>query len=157
MGDPGVALMLCMEIPKAKKRAESIHVKYRQNIISGLNYIEDNLKIQGKSFVIINAQDKIKDTIIGTLASIISHSSTYEKGTAITAMAYIKDKIKISSRNVGNEGRNVRQLLSKVIEEIGGGEVGGHQHAAGCLIQKDQEAIFTDCLKRNLEIETIKV
>jgi len=47
--------------------------------------------------------------------------------------------------------------LSKVIEEIGGGEVGGHQHAAGCLIKKDQEELFTNCLKKNLEIETIKL
>jgi len=157
MGDPSTALMLCMEIPKARKKAESIHVKYRQNILSGLNYIKDNSKIEGRQFVIINAKDQVKDTIIGTLASILSNSLTYEKGTAITTMAYQQNKIKISARNVGREGRNVRQILSKVIKEIGGGEVGGHEHAAGCLISKDQEQTFTECLKRNLEVETIKV
>ncbi len=157
MDEPSTALMFCMEVPKARKKAESIHVKYRQNILSGLNYIKENAKIKGKQFVIINAKDQIKDTIIGTLASILSNSPAYEQGTVITTMAYREDKIKISARNVGGKGRNVRQILSRVIQEIGGGEVGGHEHAAGCLISKEQEEIFTKCLKRNFEVETIKV
>ena len=74
-----LALQLCMEIPKAKKQAEAIHAKYRQTIITGLNTISEIKKIQGKKFVIINTQDKIKDTMIGTFASILSYSAMYEE------------------------------------------------------------------------------
>jgi single-stranded-DNA-specific exonuclease len=158
MGETSTAILFCMEIAKTRKKAESIHVKYRQNIISGLNYIKENTNIQGENFVIINAKDNIKDTIIGTLASIISHSPTYEEGTVIITMAYRRNKIKISSRNAGRKGRNVREILSKVITDLGENcEIGGHHHAAGCLIDKQLEEPFTKKLQENLQIETKKI
>jgi len=80
----------------------------------------------------------------------------YEEGTIITTMAYYRDKIKVSSRNVGRNGRNVREILSNVIKEVGG-EVGGHEFAAGCMIAQDKERQFIDTLKKNLEIELVKI
>ena len=71
-------------------------------------------------------------------------------------MAYYEDKIKISARNSGREGRNVREILEKVINEIGG-EIGGHEFAAGCLIKQNQEKEFIDLLKKNCEIELVKI
>jgi single-stranded DNA-specific DHH superfamily exonuclease len=80
----------------------------------------------------------------------------YEPGTTIIAMAYYSDKIKISARNVGRQGRNVRELLSKVIKNIKG-EVGGHEFAAGGIISQEKEQDFINLIKKNLEIEVIKV
>jgi single-stranded DNA-specific DHH superfamily exonuclease len=71
-------------------------------------------------------------------------------------MAYYEDKIKVSARTVGKEGRNIRELLSKTIDVIGG-EIGGHEHAAGCIIDQEKESEFIDLLKKNLEIELIKI
>lgn len=155
-GEPEIALQLCLEIPKAKKIAEQIHVKYKQNLIEGLKFIENSNKIKGKNFVIINAQSNIKDTMIGTVASILSNSSLYPEGTMITAMAYYEDKIKVSARSVGRKGKNLKEILSNVVNEIGG-EVGGHESAAGCIIKQTQEKSFIDTLKKSLEIEMIKV
>lgn len=155
-GKPELAIQYCLEIPSSKKNAEIAHIKYKQNLISGLNYITETEKIEGNGFVIINAKDRIKDTMIGTIASIISNSALYEDGTIITTMAYYENKIKVSARIVGREGRNIRELLSKVIENIGG-EIGGHEHAAGCIITQEKEKEFIDLLKKNLEIELIKI
>ena len=151
-----IAIQFCMEISKAKKVAESIHVKYKQFIISGLKFVSETEKIQGKRFVIINAKDNIKDTMAGTIASILSNSAIYEKGTIITTMAYYDDKIKVSARTVGQNGQNLREMLSKIITIIGG-EVGGHKFAAGCIITQDKEQDFINNLKKNLEVEVIKV
>jgi len=156
LGESQTAIQLCLEIPKAKKRAESIHAKYKQLLIAGLNFISKTEKIQGKGYVIINAKNKIKDTIIGTIASILSNSFMYEQGTTIIAMAYDKNKIKISSRNVGRSGKNVRVVLNNVVSKIGG-EVGGHELAAGCLIERHQEQEFIEHLKKNFEIELVKI
>jgi len=156
LGDSSVALQFCMEIPSARKEAEAIHVKYKQHIISGLEFASKAEKIQGKRFLIINAKSRIKDTIVGTIASILSNSSMYEEGTIITTMAYSDDKIKVSARNVGRNGRNVREVLSSVVDEIGG-DVGGHEFAAGCVIDKEKEKKFIDTLKKNLEIELVKI
>jgi len=156
LGESGLAIQFCMENPKAKKRAESIHVKYKQFLISGLKFVSETEKIQGNGFVIINAKNKIKDTIIGTIASILSNSSLYEEGTIITTMAYYDDKIKVSSRSVGRNTRNVREILSNVVTKIGG-EVGGHEFAAGCMITQEKEQEFIKLLQKNLEIELVKI
>ena len=156
LGQSEIAIQLCMEIPKAKKDAESTYIKYKQFIISGLKFVSEAEKIQGQGFVIINAKNKIKDTMIGTIASILSNSSLYEDGTIITTMAYYNDKIKVSSRGVGRNGRNVREVLDNIIKVIGG-EVGGHEFAAGCILSKNKEQEFINILKKNLEIELVKI
>jgi len=155
-GESETALQLCMEIPSVKKRAETIHARYKQQLVSGLKYASEIEKIQGKKYVILNAKHHIKDTMIGTIASILSNSSLYEEGTMITTMAYYEDKIKVSSRIVGRNGRNAREILNSVIEKIGG-EVGGHEAAAGCIIKQEKEKEFIDFLKKNLELELIKI
>lgn len=155
-GESETALQLCMEISSAKKRAESIHARYKQQLLAGLKYASEAEKIEGKKFMILNAKHHIKDTMIGTIASILSNSSLYEEGTIITTMAYYDDKIKVSSRIVGTNTRNVREILNSVIEKIGG-EVGGHESAAGCIIKQEKEKEFVDFLKKNLELELIKI
>ena len=155
-GKSDVAIQLCMEITKARKKAQSIHTKHKQFIISGLKFVSEAEKINGNGFVIINAKDKIKDTIIGTIASILSHSSLYEEGTIITTMAYYDDKIKISARSVGENSRNLREVLSRVID-LTGGEVGGHNCAAGCMITREKEQEFIKLLQKNLEVEVVRV
>ncbi len=157
LGDSYSALLFCLENPNVKNQVESIHVKYRQYIVSGLKYFNGTDKICGNGFVLVNARDNIKDTIIGTISSIVSNSSIYDIGTSIIGMSYSGEKnIKISVRSVGSVGRNLREVLTRVIDEIGG-EVGGHEYACGATISKDNEDAFITLLKKNFEIEVIKV
>jgi len=159
MGNSEVAFMMCMGNASARKRAERVYVKYRQHIISGLKFIEKNKKIEGKHYVIINAKNNIKDTLIGTLASILSFSSTYKQGTIIIAMAYNENKIKVSARIAGRNsksGHNLKELIESVTH-ITGGESGGHNNAAGCTINKEKENKFIDLVKRKLEFELVKI
>ena len=151
--------MLCLGNSNAKKKAERLYVKYRQHIISGLKLIEQNEKIQGRDYVIINTRDKVKDTIIGTLTSILSFSQIYKEGTIIIAMAYNEDKIKVSARLAGRNPKPT-QNLKEIIDSIAclvNGESGGHKKAAGCTIKKEYEEKFIDLIKRKFEFEVIKV
>ena len=164
LGQSDTALRFCMEIPGSRKEAEEIHIKYKQHIISGLDFAAKSEKIVGKGFVVINAKDQIKDTIVGTIASILSNSSVYPRGTVIIAMAYYDDKVKVSARvsgrnqsnNVGKERKNVREILNSIIQEIGG-EVGGHEFAAGCIITKSKEKSFIEAIKKSFEVELVKI
>jgi len=156
MGHPEIALSFCLGNSKSRELAEKIYIEYRQNIVSALKHVTSTDKITGKNYTIINAKDNIKDTIIGTIASIISYSPAYEKGTIIIALAYNEDKIKVSARLAGREGRNVREVLAKAVLPLGG-EVGGHHNAAGCLIEKEQESVFISELKKTLDIELVNV
>ena len=120
-------------------------------------------KIKGKGFVILNAKDQIKDAIVGTICSMLSSSPTYKQGTILIGMAYNEDKIKVSARIVGHEGRNLKEVLEKTVTTFKGenpqtvAEVGGHHFAAGCLVEKDKENSFIEALKKELELEILKV
>ena len=103
----------------------------------------------------MNAKEGIKDTIIGTVVSILSSSLDYEEGTVLIGMAYNQDKIKVSARTVG-KGRNLREILTKTVSCFNA-EVGGHPNAAGCLIKKEDEIRFIEELRKNLEIEVVKI
>ncbi len=159
MDNPQTALMLCLGNSTARKKAERIYFNYRQHIILGLRYIDKNNKIQGREYVIINAKDQIKDTIIGTLASILSFSQIYKEGTIIITMAYDNDKIKVSARLCGrnpSSPRNLKELMDSITKSIGG-ESGGHKEAAGCTIKKEDENKFIELVKSKLEYELIKI
>jgi RecJ-like exonuclease len=155
LGYSHVALSLCLNNKKSKKVAETIYVKYRQQLVSALNFAENN-KIEGKGYVLLNAGDRIKDTIIGTVASILSMSGGYKEGTVIVAMSYDREKIKVSARVAGRNGRDVRKLLESVVE-VTGGEHGGHALAAGCLVPKEKEKELIENLTKSLELEIIKI
>ncbi len=155
LGYSDVALALCLDNKKAREKAEEIYANYKQHLVSALNFAENN-KLEGKGYIILNAGNNIKDTMIGTVASILSMSKQYKEGTIIVAMSYDKEKIKVSVRVAGRKGRNVRELLENVSKEVGG-EAGGHAMAAGCLISKDKEKEFLNSLIKNLELEVVKI
>lgn len=152
MGHSNIALGVCLGNTKSKEESQKIYIDYKQSLMSALRHIETIEKISGKNYTIINAKNNVKDTIIGTVTSMISNSAVYAQGTIIVGLAYDRDKIKVSARIVGKQGKNVREVLSKVVVQLGG-EVGGHPQAAGCLIPKENEEIFITELKRILEIE----
>ena len=159
-GNPGIALLMCMGNKTAKKQALRIHINHKQNIVHGLKHVDEQQKIQGKQYVIINAKDQIQDSIIGTIASILSMSAVYKEGTVVITMAYNEDKIKVSSRISGrgnkDNGRNLKDMMNEVTELLGG-ESGGHHFAAGCVIEKEKEEAFIELIKKKLDIEHIKI
>jgi single-stranded-DNA-specific exonuclease len=156
LGHSDIALSFCLEDKKAEVHAQNIYIKYKQQLISSLKLVEEKIeKVKGKGFIIVNAKDEIKDTIIGTVMSMISSSMDYEEGTIIIGMAYNQDKIKVSARSVGH-GRNLREILERTVSSFEA-EVGGHHNAAGCLIKKEQEQEFIACLTKNLEVEILKI
>jgi len=163
LGYSDVAISYCLENEKAKIRALEIYTEYKQELVSGLKVAEKMDKIKGKGFVILNAKDQIKDAIVGTICSMLSSSPTYTEGTILIGMAYNEDKIKVSARIVGSEGRNLKEVLEKTVIAFKTenpktiAEVGGHHFAAGCLIEKEKESLFIEALKKELEIEIVKI
>jgi len=163
LGNSDVAISYCLGNAKAKSKAIEIYMGYKQELVSGLRLAENMEKIGGKGFVILNAKDKIKDAVVGTICSMISSSATYEEGTILVGMAYNKDKIKVSARIVGKEGRNLKDVLEKTVISFKNNfpgakvKVGGHQFAAGCLVEKEKENGFIEELKKNLEVEILRI
>jgi single-stranded-DNA-specific exonuclease len=156
MNRPHLSLGFCLGNSFFKQKGEKLYINYKQHLIQALKQVSEIEKISGKQYTIINAKDRIKDTIIGTVASIISQSAVYEKGTIIIALAYNGDKVKVSARISGNGNRNVREILREIVVPLGG-EVEGHPTTAGCLISKESEEKFISELQRKLDIDLIKI
>jgi single-stranded-DNA-specific exonuclease len=157
-GYPEIAVAYCMENFAAKRKAESIHTKYKQELLTGIRYAQEAEKIEGNSYVILNAKNQIKDTMIGTITSILSNSLNYDVGTIIVGLAKDEEnkKVKVSARICGREGRNVRELLANIMNHFEG-EVGGHEFAAGCTLNEEKEIEFLEKLKKNLDLEIVQI
>lgn len=161
LGYSSLALAFLSGSKKAQIKIEEIYTKYKHYIIKALNLVSSRKKIQGDGYVIINAKNAIKDTLIGTVISIISSSYIYEEGTILIGMAYRKDsKIKVSARVVKDKNKqsdtNLYHLLREIVK-LTGGEVGGHLNAAGCLIAKEKEQEFIELLEKKLSTQEIKI
>jgi single-stranded-DNA-specific exonuclease len=151
-----VALGFCLGNRMMKEEAEKIYLSYKQSLLSALKYVSETEKVEGKDYLIIHGRDVVKDTIIGTVASILSHSPLYPEGLMVIALAYDQEKIKVSARMTGKKGRNVRDVLNRAVVPIGG-EVGGHPNAAGCLIPREREIEFMSELRKVLDLEVVRV
>ena len=79
MDKASLGIGACLNDPKLKKKAISLMTVYKKEIVNSLRWYDDNkdgeFVIKENGLLIINAQDKIRPTLVGTLASILSHSS----------------------------------------------------------------------------------
>ena len=142
MDKPTLGIGTCLDNNSIKEKAFELAKAYKAELINNLNWFYNNKEklIQDKNFVIINAENNIKDSMIGTLASIISKSNIYPDGTMILAMAYtLDDNVKISMRGCNTE-IDLRKLLIQITGNLG--EAGGHKYACGTLIKMEDEQRF---------------
>lgn len=155
LNKPSVGIASCLGDEDMKEEALEILQLYKKEIISGLNWFYSNRNsdkvLESNKYVIINAADQVRETLIGTLASIISRSNFYPEGTIILSNAYTLDgNIKISLRLVGRVDKDLRDVAKKIVDAVGSGVAGGHKFAAGALIPQDKETIFLEAADRIL-------
>ncbi len=150
----------CLNQDNYKNEAHQVQKDYKIEIVHGMNWLKKEIKnksnsiIQNKKFMIINAQANIMYTIIGTIASILTMGNTYPEDYYVLSLAHnIPEKtIKVSLRIVGNNKEiDLQKIITTIIEKLGTGEAGGHQHAAGAVIPLDKEAAFLEIAEDVLE------
>ncbi len=149
-----IGLGVCLGDGEAKKKAKSVSEEYKKALGDALSwYREEAEVIKGKNYVIINAGDRILHTIAGTLASIISKSKEHPDNTFVMCLARsrtAKGITKVSLRMSGNNNYDVREIIKKITEKIGG-QAGGHKAAAGALISTELEDKFIEAAKEVFE------
>jgi len=151
----------CLGDEKIKKRAISLMADYKKEIINSLKWYDKNKDsgpiTRGNGYMIINAQDQIRSTLVGTLASILSKSHN-AKEKFIMSMAQLADgTTKVSIRMCGmDESIDLKQIIVDIIEGMPNCESGGHANAAGALIPTDMEGKFIEKAKLVLEKNAIE-
>jgi len=142
---PSLGIGVCLNDSNSKEQALELLTEYRFEIVKSLNWFYENKDnfIKGKDYFILNAGKNIRDTLIGIITTIISRSGLFGEDTIIISLANTSDNnTKISSRICGyNKEINLKEILGEICEKINC-VAGGHKHAAGSLIPKDQEEGF---------------
>jgi RecJ-like exonuclease len=142
-----VGLDACLDRPGARERAVEVKAEYKAEIVRALNWYEDHREseyvTEGDGYVIINAEENVLNTIVGTIISILSKGGEYSPGTLFLSMARKHDDVtKVSIRVADNpEGVRLNELIAELASHVGG-ESGGHQYAAGAIIPTSKEEAF---------------
>jgi len=148
LNKPGVGIGLCLNDKQSKGKALELISEYRKEITEGLEWFYNNKNQEGiiehENYVLIIAEGYIRDSLIGTITSIISKSGIYNEGKILISMAHNVDgNTKISARisryNANNI--NVKEILDSICTGINA-EVGGHIEAAGAIISQADEELF---------------
>lgn len=148
LGKASLGIGACLGDKKIKAKAIKSMDEYKRQIVNSIKWYEKNKEsnfvIKGNGFIIINAQDMVMHTMIGTLASILSRSNDVKEKTYIMSMARLVDgNTKISLRISGrNKDVDLKQIIDKIVSGFEGCEAGGHANAAGALIPSDKEKEF---------------
>jgi len=145
----------CLGDKKIKKKAINQLKSYKHEILSAMNWYSNNKKtnkiIKGKGYVIINAENKILSTIIGTITSIISKSGEYDNNTFILTMGDKEDKTtKASLRIAGNKIRkdiNLKDIITDICKNFSECIYGGHKNASGTVIPSSKKNEFIESAK----------
>lgn len=137
----------CLGDDTSKRKALSNLAAYRREIGKALGWYRGTESkgfiTREPGFVIIKAQDQVLDTVIGTLASMISKNNEFEQSTYILALAHrIDGNSKVSLRYSGTEDVDLREVVTSIIARVGTGEAGGHSSAAGAIIPTEVEDAF---------------
>jgi len=159
MNNAEVGIAACLNDPAGKRKALNTLKEYRKEIVKGLRWYRsvESTMPSGENYRIINGRDEIPATIIGTIASILSKSNEFPDKTFILGLAYTKDKIKVSIRITGmNTGIDLKAIISEIVKRSGG-EAGGHNNAAGAILQRNQEEAFIAAAQEIFEKQIEKI
>jgi len=156
MDKASLGIGACLGDSKLKKSAIYLMSQYKKEIINSLNWYDENKASEfitkGNGYIIINTQDKIRTTIIGTLASILSRSNNAEDKFILSMGQLIDGMTKISLRmKMTKEDIDLRRIVMEMVNGIPNCEAGGHANAAGALIPTKMENEFIEKAKVVLE------
>jgi RecJ-like exonuclease len=157
MHKPSLGIGTCLGDKESYEEALKLSSQYKTELIESLNWFYKNRNsssiIETPEVVIINSEDKVKDTLIGTVTSMISKSNVYKPETIIISLAHtIEQNTKISIRVSGYNTPDIdlKEILDNITQKMGY-SAGGHNFAAGSLIPQEKEKEFI-----NLVLETFK-
>ncbi|MHA1917185.1 MAG: DHH family phosphoesterase, partial [Candidatus Ranarchaeia archaeon] len=141
---------------QAYRDVQGILKEYRFEISKSISWIEENkanIVVNKKIVSSFHGGKVIKDSIIGTLASIIISSNLLGDKQILVGMAENEDgSIKASGRTTQemiNRGVDIGKAFKEALEKIDPeGEAGGHSIAAGARMTKGLEKKFINSVDK---------
>jgi len=149
-GNFDVGIRLCLNDLTAIRDSWDIMKDYRRLISDGMTWLRDGNMDEHGNLIVIDGGTRIDDAIIGTISSIALSSGLIDSEKPIIGLAKLDDgKLKISARMSRNLNFNLRDIIVEAAKDVGG-EAGGHQFAAGGLIDENKKDEFIKVVENKL-------
>lgn len=165
MDAPDVGALVAMGFRrKSYKEALSIYSSYKNEISKALDWLYNNRDkiIQLEYIQAFHGESFVKDTVIGTVASIALNSRILKTEKPVIAFSYSDDDtVKVSARTtitLVSAGVNLAEALRSAALKISPDLVaGGHNIAAGARIPKGSEDTFLKYVNQIISEQLNKV
>ncbi|MBN1175540.1 DHH family phosphoesterase [Candidatus Woesearchaeota archaeon] len=125
---------------------------YKSAIRDALQIVDDKRAqgtlIENDKLVLIDFENKIPSSIVGIVASILARNKIYREGVVVCTLGETStDEIKVSLRvSLSAKDFKLQEVLSDAVSKVGGTS-GGHDNAAGAVINKDKKEEFIESIK----------
>jgi RecJ-like exonuclease len=128
-------------------RALGLLQEHRRNLAEGIQLMQTEGLREYENYYFFDAENKIKDSIVGIVAGMLYGSGGVKTDKPIVAFSRHEDgSIKVSARATSElvrNGVNLGAALKETCASLGGtAEGGGHRIAAGCRLEIDQAQPF---------------
>ncbi|RME32066.1 DHH family phosphoesterase [Candidatus Woesearchaeota archaeon] len=141
----GVAMLL--GDAEARQAGKTLLNEYRDTLREAYAWLQTSKDVErGERFVIANARDKVRPSIIGTVCSMATRSGDVGRDVVVVGLARVGGLTKVSLRVNDHSERDVHTLLQSILEGFDA-ECGGHRVAAGAVIKTEDEARFIERAK----------
>ena len=152
-GRPEVGLSVCKgDMSSFVSMLELLQI-HRRNLAKGLEFVESSGIIQKETFQYFDAQGKITETLVGTVAGMVLGSEKTDPYKPILAFAKGPDGfIKISarcSRLLVLKGINLGRVMREACSSVDGSG-GGHFPAAGGYVPEQKRDVFLEVFGKNV-------
>lgn len=139
-------------------RAMGLLQEHRKNLAEGIQLMQREGLREYKNFYFFDAENKIKDSIVGIVAGMLYGSGGVNTDKPIVAFSRHEDgSIKVSARATSElvrKGVNLGLALKEACTELGKtAEGGGHRIAAGCRLEVEQATDFLPLFDTKLGIQ----
>jgi len=146
-----VGLAVCLgDREQALERARQLLANHRRNLSEGLEYVRENGVESGETVQWFDADDAIRETIVGIVAGMALGLPGVDRERPIVAFARkSEDERKVSARGTATlvrQGLDLSDAIHTASAAVGGGG-GGHDIAAGATIPAARREEFIDRLE----------
>ncbi|WP_275883172.1 DHH family phosphoesterase [Halorhabdus sp. BNX81] len=146
-----VGLAVCLgDREEALERARRLLANHRRNLSEGLEYVRENGVESGETVQWFDADDAIRETIVGIVAGMALGLPGVDRERPIVAFARkSEDERKVSARGTATLVRQGLDLSDSIhtASVAVGGDGGGHDIAAGATIPAARREEFIDRLE----------
>ncbi|MCK4304554.1 MAG: DHH family phosphoesterase [Candidatus Eisenbacteria sp.] len=136
------------------KRAEALLLQHRRMLREGIEWAKQHGTEDHKSFYLLDAGDKIKDTLIGVIAGMLYGAQVIGQDKPIIGLSFdeAEGKMKASGRATWplvRSGVHLGKAMKAAASAVGG-EGGGHNIAAGAHFPPGRRDDFLKALEKEL-------